>query len=125
MIWLQRIIAFFALIPALASAAPRINEFMADNDSSLADEDGDFSDWIEIHNPDGTPFDLSGCYLTDDSGLLSQWQFPSNTQIAAGGFLVVFASDKNRAAAGSEFHTNFKLSSNEGSYIALVAGTHQ
>ncbi len=35
-------------------AAPLITEFMASNDSTLADEDGDFSDWIEIHNPDAS-----------------------------------------------------------------------
>ena len=35
------------------NATPVISEFMADNDTVLADEDGDFSDWIEIHNPDG------------------------------------------------------------------------
>jgi ABC-type Fe2+-enterobactin transport system substrate-binding protein len=28
------------------NAAPVISEFMAANDTTLADEDGDFSDWI-------------------------------------------------------------------------------
>jgi hypothetical protein len=94
---------------------------MAKNDTTLADEDGDFSDWLEIHNPDGTPFDLSGCYLTDHTGLLTQWQFPANTRIEAGGYLIVFASDKNRSSAGAEFHTNFKLGSAAGNFLALVA----
>ena len=71
--------------------------------------DGDFSDWLEIHNPDATSFNLSGCYLTDDPALLTQWQFPANTQIGAGSFLIVFASDKDRSVTGSELHTNFKL----------------
>src|SRR5678816_282696 len=30
---------------------PEISEFMADNQSTLKDEEGDNSDWIEIHNP--------------------------------------------------------------------------
>ena len=33
-------------------ALPLITEFLASNDSILADEDGDFSDWIEVFNPD-------------------------------------------------------------------------
>lgn len=36
------------LFPALPLAAqPVISEFMADNDTVLVDEDGDFEDWIE------------------------------------------------------------------------------
>ncbi|MCP4822667.1 MAG: lamin tail domain-containing protein, partial [Shimia sp.] len=31
---------------------------MAANDATLADEDGQFSDWIEIHNPTGQDVDL-------------------------------------------------------------------
>ena len=31
-------------------AGPLITEFMADNDTVLDDEDGEFSDWVEIHN---------------------------------------------------------------------------
>ena len=109
------------LAPHLVLASPRISEFMADNDETIADEDGDFSDWLEIHNPDGTLYDLSGCYLTDNPELLTQWQFPANTGIEAGDFLVVFASDKNRSTTGSELHTNFKLGTSAGNYIALVA----
>jgi hypothetical protein len=94
---------------------------MARNDETIADEDGDFPDWLEIHNPDGAPYDLSGCFLTDDPDRPAKWQFPATTQIAADGYLIVFASDKNRSVAGSELHTGFKLSSSAGSYIALVA----
>ncbi|MDG2122781.1 MAG: CotH kinase family protein, partial [Verrucomicrobiales bacterium] len=100
-------------------AAPLISEFMAANDTVLADEDGAFADWIEIHNPDGVAVDLDGYYLTDDAGDLTQWRIPS-VVIAPGGYLVVFASSKDRAVAGSELHTNFKLSA-AGEYLALVA----
>ncbi len=43
-----------------------INEFMADNDSIIADEYGEYDDWIEIYNSEPTPIDLGGMYLTDD-----------------------------------------------------------
>jgi len=50
---------------------------------------------------------------------LTKWQLPS-TVIPAGGFLIVFASSKNRALSGQELRTNFGLSAN-GEYLALVA----
>jgi hypothetical protein len=100
-------------------ATPLITEFMADNDSTLADEDGAFSDWIEIHNPDAMTVDLDGWTLTDSATNLTKWTFPPTT-IAPGGFLVVFASGKNKQVPGSELHTNFSLSAG-GEYLALVA----
>jgi hypothetical protein len=85
-----------------------ITEFLAINDSTLADVDGDYPDWIEIHNPAATAVDLTGWYLTDDAADLAKWRFPTTT-IDPGGYLVVFASDKDRAVAGAELHTSFKL----------------
>ena len=34
------------LLPLVSSAQLQINEFVADNDGSLLDQDGDDSDWI-------------------------------------------------------------------------------
>lgn len=82
------------------------------------DEDGDFSDWIELKNNSQSAVNLSGWYLTDNASDLTKWEFPSTT-IAANGYLVVFASSKDRATSGSELHTNFGLSKN-GEYLALV-----
>jgi len=96
-----------------------ISEFMASNSKTLLDEDGDSSDWIEIHNPTDEAMNLSGWYLTDDVGNLMQWKFPEETQLGAGEFLIVFASQKNRVGAGSELHTNFRLNI-DGDYLALV-----
>ena len=56
--------------------------------------------------------------LTDSQGDLNAWTFPT-TLIQPNDFLVVFASGKNRAVAGQQLHTNFKLSST-GEYLALV-----
>src|SRR4051812_23643843 len=62
---------------AAIRAEPVISEFMASNATTLADENGDFSDWIEIYNPDATPANLAGWYLTDDPKKKTQWQFPA------------------------------------------------
>ena len=95
-----------------------ITELMAFNGTTLADQDGDFSDWIELHNTGPTPVNLAGYYLTDDADDLTRWQFPS-TDLGAGGYLVVFASGKDRAVPGQELHTNFGLN-NAGEFLALV-----
>ncbi|YCM46550.1 lamin tail domain-containing protein [Verrucomicrobiaceae bacterium 227] len=99
----------------------RINEFLANpNASSLTDEDGDTSDWIELHNPAGGATALNGYHLTDDPENLTKWSFP-NVSINGNGYLLVFASNKDRSPVdGSELHTNFSLSAN-GEYLALVS----
>ena len=103
----------------LLAAEPLITEFLASNDNTLDDEDGDSSDWVEIHNAGDTALDLDGWYLTDDASDLTQWQFPA-VSIDPGQYLVVFASEKDRADDdGTELHTNFRLSAN-GEYLALV-----
>lgn len=83
----------------------RITEFVADNKSGLQDEDGEFSDWIELYNPTAHPINLAGYQLLDSS---ATWTFPSVT-LASQRYLVVFASGKNRTAVPGTLHTNFKL----------------
>ena len=87
--FLPQILILWLLVTVEGSAAPRINEFMARNHNTLADEAGEFSEWVEIYNPDGISYDLSGCYLTDDDGVRTIWRFPAGRQIDAEGFLVV------------------------------------
>ena len=70
-----------------------ITEFMASNDDGLRDEDGESSDWIEVHNSGLEPVNLDGWYLTDSAANLRRWGFPPAI-IAGGEFLVVFASGK-------------------------------
>jgi len=97
-----------------------ISEFMASNSTTILDEDGEASDWIELYNSSTNTISLQGYYLTDDSTVMNQWAFPNMT-LNAGGRLIVFASKKDRAVAGSELHTNFKLSAG-GEYLALSDG---
>lgn len=117
---LQRLALWLALLPGVAAlGAPRITEFMAANESVIADQDGDYSDWIEIHNPDTTPISFAGYYLTDDPADLNKWTFPA-VSLNPGAYLVVFASGKDRQNPASQLHTNFELSAS-GEFLALVA----
>ncbi|MEX0330665.1 MAG: lamin tail domain-containing protein [Puniceicoccaceae bacterium] len=110
--------ATILLVAAPCSARLFINEFMASNNTTLDDVDGNSSDWLELSNDQFVPVNLDGWYLTDDPLNLTRWRLPQVT-IPAKGYLVVFASGKDRAVAGSQLHTNFKLSSG-GEYLALV-----
>lgn len=113
-----------ALVPlALAfsvalRADPIITEFLAANTKTLADSDGDFSDWIELHNPDSTPANLNGWYLTDDPANKRKWQLPALT-LSPGSYLIVWASTKDRRDPTKPLHTNFALKGG-GEYLALV-----
>lgn len=101
-----------------AAAGPIISEFMAANSGTLSDEDGQSSDWIEIRNDSAASVNLAGWHLTDSAGNLAMWTFPA-TNLPPGGYLLVFASGKNRAVAGAPLHTDFLLDNN-GEYLALV-----
>jgi hypothetical protein len=113
------LIALGLCAPPHTHGALHITEFLADNGGSHLDGNGDASDWIEIFNSGPDTADLSDCYLTDERETLAKWRFPA-VQLPAGGFLIVYASGKNRSVAGAELHTNFNLAK-EGEYLALVA----
>jgi hypothetical protein len=105
------------ILPATGQLS--ITEFLAENRSGITDSDGDTSDWIEISSRADVPTGMSGWHLTDDPGELTKWSFPAVT-LPAGGFLVVFASGKDRSDPAVELHTSFSLDSG-GEYLALVA----
>jgi hypothetical protein len=96
-----------------------INEFVAANQTGLTDEDGDYSDWIEIYNQGRQSVNLAGWSLTDDPAQPEKWPLPEIT-LASHEYLLVFASGKDRTSTqpGSELHTNFKLSQ-EGEFLGL------
>ena len=91
-----------------------INEFMADNENYITDQDGDYDDWIEFYNNGIEDVSLDGYYLSDDASDPYQWVFPDTT-IASGGYLIVWA-DKDEDQEG--LHANFKLSAS-GEIIVL------
>jgi len=91
-----------------------INEFMASNDMTQVDQDGEYDDWIELYNNSNLDFDLSGYFLSDNSEDIMNWQIPAGTVISANGYLMIWA-DKDEEQEG--LHANFKLSSSVESVI--------
>lgn len=94
-----------------------ISEIMASNGSTVADPQGEYDDWIELHNVTDQEVDLSGRYLSDEPGNVRKWQFPAGTKIPADSYLIVWADEDGIATAG--LHASFKLSaSGEELYLA-------
>jgi len=104
--------------PPADGNGPIITEFLASNKAGLHDSEGDSSDWIEVHNPTAETLNLGGWYLTDDLDDPAKWMLPEVT-LAPGGYLIVFASGRDRRNPAGELHTNFSLQA-DGESVALV-----
>jgi hypothetical protein len=92
-----------------------VNEIMASNESTVADQDGEFDDWLELYNNSADALDLSGWHLSDNYSNLTKWTFPDGTSIPGNGYLIVWA-DEDGSQTG--LHANFKLSaSGEAVYL--------
>ena len=118
----------------LAGQSIIINEFLASNyitNPEMHDFD-DFSDWVEIYNPDSIDHDLSNYFLTDDLDSPIKWQIPVGTIIEADSYLLFWADGFDERPGNlytrpywpwddfltKNYHTNFKLSK-EGEEIGL------
>lgn len=119
--FLGALLVGFLTIAGDLKARPVISEFLASNQSSLADEDDETSDWIEIHNPEPIEIDLSGYSLSDDSETPQKWVFPTGTTLPPDGRMIIFCSKKNRPAP-NQLHTNFSIAASGGSLTLANAG---
>jgi hypothetical protein len=90
-----------------ASSSVVINELMASNTNTVADNFGEYNDWLELYNGGAADVDLGGGFLTDDGTNLFKWPIPQGTTIPAGGYLIFWADEDQ--SQGTD-HTNFKLS---------------
>ena len=110
--------------PAALAASPGvlITEVQAANTRTAADDQGSYSDWIELHNPTDMPVSLLGYTLTDDPAEPTKWPVPITT-LAPGAFLVVWVSGADRVTPEG-WHTNFRLS-RAGEYVGLFGPDRQ
>ncbi|OWY22235.1 T9SS C-terminal target domain-containing protein [Sphingobacteriales bacterium UPWRP_1] len=110
---------FFLLFMFLFSAGTRaqvvINEVMASNSTTAADEMGEYDDWVELFNNAQFSISLNGYFLSDDSLILNKWPFP-NISIAGRDYLIIW-TDKDPEQG--PLHTGFKLDA-AGETVLLV-----
>lgn len=84
-----------------------LNEIMASNTTTQADNFGEFDDWIELFNNNTDPVDLSGYFLTDNPLNLNKWEIPAGSVIPGNGFMIFWADEDSSQGWN---HCNFKLS---------------
>ncbi|MEC9209558.1 MAG: CotH kinase family protein [Bacteroidota bacterium] len=87
-----------------------INEIMAANSSSVADQDGEFDDWVELYNGGVNSINLSGFYLSDNENDLTKWSFPS-VSIQPNDYLIIWCDTAGVSQAG--LHTTYRLSADQ------------
>ncbi len=121
------VLLFGLLLALLTSGTPvaqatspgiLITEVQAANTRTVADDQGGYSDWIELHNPTDTPVSLAGYTLTDDPDEPAKWTLPVAT-LAPGDFLLVWASGLDQVTPEG-WHTSFRLNRG-GEYVGLFA----
>ncbi|MHC4659297.1 MAG: Calx-beta domain-containing protein, partial [Planctomycetota bacterium] len=85
-----------------------INEFMASNDETIQDPQGEYNDWIEIYNGSCVAVDIGGMWLADEQ---NQWMIPDDdpceTTIASGGYVLIWADEDVNDSPG--LHASFAL----------------
>jgi len=106
------VLASIVLPWAVFAQTVYINEIMSSNVSTLMDEDGDPSDWVELYNPGPAAINLLDWGLTDSASNPYKWRFGS-VSIQPGQFMMVWASNKNRPAVtnGNAIHASWAISS--------------
>jgi hypothetical protein len=145
--WLALLQLSVLPVAAQENGLLRINEIVSSNVTGLPDEyevdlqncpvascpgwyralgeselDGEYPDWIEIHNASDVAFSLTGYGLSDSASVPMKWTFPNDVSLEPGGYLIVFASGKDKRE--TYLHTNFKLSrSGESVVLSLPDGS--
>lgn len=95
-----------------------INEVCASNATCLQDENGDYSDWIELYNASETTIDLSGVGISDGTKKKFKFKFDDNIELAAGEYCIIFCDETNSTLG--ELHADFKIGA-DGETLYLTA----
>ena len=93
-----------------------INEAMNSNYSYMAQNGGEYYDWIELYNNTSKSIKLSNYCLTTNSNTMCMYKLP-DVELGKGEYYVVMASGDEKLSTKSYKHTNFKLSANESIYL--------
>lgn len=92
-----------------------INEYMSNNKRFITDNDGEYSDFVELYNYGDKDVDLSGYFISDNINNTDKYMFQS-VIIKSHEYLIVHLSSKNKI--DDYIHTNFSLSDKD-NYLVL------
>jgi len=113
-------LAFASSVYAQGRRGLRINEVMIVNDStSVVDDFGRYSAWVELFNSTFGPLEISSVFLTNDRSNNTLYPVPLgdvNTEIPARQHILFWADGEPNKGT---FHTNFTFTPGEDNYIAI------
>lgn len=101
---LNLILSVFIQTASINAQQVVINELMPSNSSTIPDEDGEYSDWIELYNSSTQPVDLMDFGISDDPSNPFKWILPA-VSLEPNKHLLIFASDKNRSVYYKHWET--------------------
>jgi gliding motility-associated-like protein len=119
--FLSLLVVFFS--PFFLYSQVLINEYSCSNMNTIADNYGDYEDWVELYNAGSSAVNLQGYYLSDNPNKPDKWMFP-NVNLNAGARVLVFCSGRN-TVVGSNIHTSFKLTQTKPEHIVFSSPTLQ
>lgn len=96
---------FYEIISALGRNELVINEVKVNNTTTGYDQEGEYDNWIELHNNSNYQLSTAGLFLSNEQSNLTKWEFPLNT-IEAGEHLIVW-TDGDTLQSG--YHANFEF----------------
>jgi hypothetical protein len=97
---------FYHLETTIPQSSLVINEVMANNQTTVMDETGDYDDWIELYNTTSTPISTAGLLFSDNQQNLAKWDLP-NAVVNPNSYFIIWADEDGNTG---DNHANFKLS---------------
>ena len=97
---------FYTLTTKVPQSTLVINEVMANNQTTVMDETGDYDDWIELYNKSNTPVSTNGLLFSDNPLNLDKWDLP-NIVINPNSYFIIWADEDGNTG---DNHANFRLS---------------
>ncbi len=116
---LVAMVAFATVASAQGRRGLRINEVMVVNDSSVVDDYGRHSAWIELFNSTYAPLEISSVYLTVNRDSTKMYPVPLgdvNTEIPPRQHVIFWADGE---PSKGTFHTSFKLTPGQDNWIGI------
>ncbi len=93
-----------------------INEIMNDNDTYLAQNGGEYYDWIEFYNNSDETINLSDYMIGKNSSTAGAYQLP-DVELAPGEYYLLMCSGDSNLSNTSYLHTDFKLGDEDSLYL--------
>lgn len=93
-----------------------ISEVMNNNYSYLAQNGGNYYDWIELYNNSGRTINLSNYCLTTNDNTICAYKLPK-VELKSGEYYIIMASGDTKLSNSKYQHASFKLGDTEAVYL--------